>query len=1340
MSGSVGQLIVAGAGAAVGGLFGSPQAGWLLGSALGAALFSPEAPDSRTEGPRLGDLTVSSSAYGAVVPRSFGRIRLSGNMIWSTGIQETKNVQSRKVGGKGGGGAKQTSVTYEYFASFALAFGEGPKADVLRMWADGKLIYDKTSDSDDIAKVGLSFRFYSGDESQQPDSIIVQDKGESNTPAYRGLCYIVFDRLPLKDFGNRVPSITAELTDAASDEYPTEDYDLITTAEGGIANEFDKDHGYVDDARSRLYARGKTPANDEVLRIIDLRAGREVRQKLIEEPDIAANPLVVTPEGDILLQSGISNSVKLALLDPDALEVQATFGQTGNSIFSSETQVPFTPTGQSAPVLTGYGESAVVLCAFFNSVSVLRTTGGVLEYVWDSDTFQPIADSRTHGACQGAVTDSAGECYVTTGSSLAGGPDFNLYKGTFRGFRQATSFEFEQIGSYSATDLEAGATEFTAVLPPLYDPTDDSVILQQTVAPSNNSYVFKVDSSDGSIIWKTAVPDVRNEKNGLSHSDVTAGLWALIGGAKTYVMRLSDGSIILEEEDSVWIPDDHLSTHFQYWDSRTGIVYDVSRKYKLFRGSGDGGQLDAVVEDLCLQSGLASSDVDVSDLNGIDLPGYVIGRQSTARASLEQLAQMFFFDAIESDDVLKFVLRQGSSADRTILEDQLAPLDDESGEFFRESRIQEVELPMRVTLTYMDPALDYQQQAHSARRLRAPVETVSSRSEVNTGLPLAVSSETAKQSAEKALISAWQERTSYSFRLPWTFLDLDPGDLVDVSLDNGSIFRTRLTQVEIGADLVMEMSALSQQPAQYNSDATADNGDGPLKQDFNTSAITRGFVLPTVLLRDGDDTARQFSTVYYALAGLGQPGWNAGTLFKSADNANFSQVGSSVAEATWGVLAKPLAPSVSPFATDEDNELQVILTTNQDIGLSGVSQLEMLNSANAALVFKRDGSNLEVVQFRDAVENSDGSYSLTGLLRGRRGTEGRDAHPSGELFMLIEPEALDRLLLSLDEVGQERFYSAVGEGQSFEQSRTFARIGDGDDLKPYAPVQLAASGSLGSDIDLSWERRARVNGALRDFTGEVALAEDSEEYDLEIVDAAGVVVRTVDGLTSKSYTYTSVDQSSDFPTTTGFVDLTGSFLSNSGFESATTSAGETVPGWTTREGGDALQVRTGTDGNIAGAQAGSNWLSMEETSMERVEVSQDLDLSAMAAGIRDRNVTLRLGVYVASSLGDTDTVTVHAEWRDAVGNVMSTDSTTPLDPADDGSWTQVTLEAKPPIGARTCRMRVVGNRESGSSVNVSVDSASVEVKEDIWRLRFRVYQVSAQVDRGFPSKVAEIEV
>ncbi len=79
--------------------------------------------------------------------KHYGTLRLAGNMIWSSGITEQRNVARSQTGGKGGASASQTAVSYAYTASFAIVFAEGPAEDVLRLWADGKLIYDKTGAS-----------------------------------------------------------------------------------------------------------------------------------------------------------------------------------------------------------------------------------------------------------------------------------------------------------------------------------------------------------------------------------------------------------------------------------------------------------------------------------------------------------------------------------------------------------------------------------------------------------------------------------------------------------------------------------------------------------------------------------------------------------------------------------------------------------------------------------------------------------------------------------------------------------------------------------------------------------------------------------------------------------------------------------------------------------------------------------------------------------------------------------------------------------------------------------------------------------------------------------------
>ena len=97
---------------------------------------------------------------------------------------------------------------------------------------------------------------------------------------------------------------------------------------------------------------------------------------------------------------------------------------------------------------------------------------------------------------------------------------------------------------------------------------------------------------------------------------------------------------------------------------------------------------------------------------------------------------------------------------------------------------------------------------------------------------------------------------------------------------------------------------------------------------------------------------------------------------------------------------------------------------------------------------------------------------------------------------------------------------------------------------PYAPVQITASGSWGSDITLTWQRRTRLGGELIDGGGDVPLAEDSEAYELEILFGA-TVVRTVEDLTSASYVYDAADQATDFA---GYVVQA---LVNPGFETET---------------------------------------------------------------------------------------------------------------------------------------------------------------------------------------------
>ena len=190
------------AGAAIGGAVGGPV-GAAVGRAIGAAagylidreLFGPD--DRVIEGPRLNKAQYLSSEEGSPIPRIYGRVRLSGQIIWATRFEEIQETETQ--GGKGG---PKTHVTsYSYFANFAVGLCEAEAGCIRRIWADGKLL-----DQND-----LTIRFRDGRNNQMPDSLIEAKQGAGNAPAYRGLAYVVFERLPLEPFGNRIPQISVEI-------------------------------------------------------------------------------------------------------------------------------------------------------------------------------------------------------------------------------------------------------------------------------------------------------------------------------------------------------------------------------------------------------------------------------------------------------------------------------------------------------------------------------------------------------------------------------------------------------------------------------------------------------------------------------------------------------------------------------------------------------------------------------------------------------------------------------------------------------------------------------------------------------------------------------------------------------------------------------------------------------------------------------------------------------------------------------------------------------------------------------------------------------------------------
>ncbi len=196
IGGSIGGAILGVSAATIGGFIGST-----IGSVVDSWIISSLAPTQRIEGARMDNLRITSATEAAVIPRLYGRMRIGGNIIWATDFREETKTTTQGGGKGGGGGGKVKTTEYFYYASFAVALCEGPITGIGRIWADGKLL--------DTA--GITLRWYPGDESQTADPFIAAKMGAANTPAYRGTAYVVFEDLPLGNYGNRLPQLSFEV-------------------------------------------------------------------------------------------------------------------------------------------------------------------------------------------------------------------------------------------------------------------------------------------------------------------------------------------------------------------------------------------------------------------------------------------------------------------------------------------------------------------------------------------------------------------------------------------------------------------------------------------------------------------------------------------------------------------------------------------------------------------------------------------------------------------------------------------------------------------------------------------------------------------------------------------------------------------------------------------------------------------------------------------------------------------------------------------------------------------------------------------------------------------------
>jgi hypothetical protein len=1013
-------LVLGLAGAAIGNMVGGPlgaSIGFNLGAALGSALDPP-----KVEGPRINDLKLQTSSYGTPIPIIYGAFRLGGSVIWQTKLQEHKETS----GGKGGG---PEVTTYTYSASFAILICEGPVIAIRRIWADGRVIRDGLE-----LGLDLPLTIYLGDETQTADPTMEADKGAGEVPAHRGSVYVVFTDLYVTEFGNRIPNLEFE----------------IVTSDNGVAN-----CPLVIEAGDTLstypltggggWAANGTSSSELPPVITSITIPTEGEPQT--EPTVAALPLIDLYDGDQYVWAQSSSM----FADPDAHWTFSFYrgpmhiiGDTSNQIWVNTTS-PISALDANPSIGWGARPFLTINKSGCNNGQPSLDVGqwqGVANFLGPRNSYIALWDNFPHSAGGSACLASVPQ--VGQNIALTAGLPVGQYI-------QFTSGSFDNQRLFVFTGAAANATA-TA----WYEIVNGVTVNSGTVSPP----LARLGIGYGPFVQYSYISYEANqfENNGrYMWSAYGAGTAAgaircyWIDNAGNFAQICSDAGMSPTPAHLFWSP-----AVAAYDNGKFMVV--AHKIWQVFtRGGSDGDlsttpvTLSSIVADLSDRSGLVGAQYDVTELTDL-VTGYAVTQRMDTRSAVQTLMPPYFFDGVESDGVVKFPKR-GRASIITIPDDDLAAHDygGDLPPLAEIARTQEVELPRQVSIAYINQATDYQPGLQMAAR-----QTGSAVRDAAYQSAIVMDDDYAKRVADALLYGAWIERDRYRVFLSRKYAKLDPTDVITAKNR-----RLRLTKRVDGADGVLVYDALADSGAIWTQAAPAgDSGGGFIPPDPIVVRVTDLVLMDVPLVTD---TVPPFG-LYVGMADNASTSWPGATLFVSVDSGvTYTELTASVTASTFGVSHSILGDFTGGNIFDETNSVSVELSAGSGT-LSSASTELVLNGSNTAAL----GS--EIIQYKTATPTGTRMYLLSGLLRGRFGTEwATGTHITEERFLVLPSTTAP---MGFNDLGRSYIYKAVTSGSTLAAATPVTFTDTGVSARPYAPVLLGGGRNAAADIILTWVRRA----------------------------------------------------------------------------------------------------------------------------------------------------------------------------------------------------------------------------------------------------------------------------
>lgn len=465
-----------------------------------------------------------------------------------------------------------------------------------------------------------------------------------------------------------------------------------------------------------------------------------------------------------------------------------------------------------------------------------------------------------------------------------------------------------------------------------------------------------------------------------------------------------------------------------------GLMLDAAGIYSLIPPPAD-VTLASIVSDISDMTDIDGA-YDVSELTDT-VHWFAMTNQMTARNAIETLRRGFMFDAVESDDTVKFRKRGATDSVVTIDDDDLAARDygQEQQELLQTVRKKEKGMPRTVTLRYIDIDTDYATGAQSSPRL-----TTLSDQDTTLDLAIGFTASEALQKSWALQVSEWIERETFTWETNRKYAWVEPCDVVTV--------RGRVVRVSNRTDTptgVIQWEGVLHRPSIYTQEQTSSAGSGENTQTQVPNPPFNGVGTQLVLLDIPLISFSDYVYGFYAAAGPVIDGsWPGYTLYKSVDGGvTWTSVYSTSTPSIIGVTASTVGESPPVGSPDVDGVLSTyaggdtvqeasiyVELTSADSELTSTNAAGLANGLNMCAISRGyaagspTSQQWEILQFRDVQQVDTRKYIISGFLRGRKGTL-TSGHAVGDTFVMLPAGNVDA---PQQELGVPLLYKAVTYG------------------------------------------------------------------------------------------------------------------------------------------------------------------------------------------------------------------------------------------------------------------------------------------------------------------------